>query len=161
MRQHQILPPIRFLRKVDTHDLDPNLCWEWRGPINSNGYGRFVVKNKHVLAHRLAHEMFIGPIPDGKCVCHACDNRRCVNPHHLWAGSQSENLKDAASKGRMFRPDTSGNRNGNRKLSASDVRTIREMKKGGQLQYKIAEKFNVSPSTIGEIVAGKIWKDAA
>jgi len=161
MRKQQILPPIRFLQQAETQGLNPDVCWEWQGQTNNNGYGRFIEKNKHRLAHRVAHELFIGPIPNGKNVCHACDNRRCVNPHHLWAGTQSENLNDAVAKGRLDTPNTTGELNGNRKLSATDVRIIREMKAAGQLQYKIAEKFGVSPSTIGEIVAGKIWKDAA
>lgn len=161
MTPRKVLPPVRFLRKTETHDLDPDKCWDWQGPVNPNGYGRFVVNNEHRLAHRVAHEMFVGPIPEGKVVCHACDNRRCVNPHHLWIGTQSENLKDAAAKGRMFRPNTNGQRNGNSKLTIEDVRTIRAMRESGQLQYKIAEKFGVSPSTVGEIIKGKIWKDAA
>ncbi len=156
-----VLAPIRFLQKADTKDLNPDTCWEWTGPINTNGYGRFVMGNAHILAHRQSYEFFVGSIPDGKNVCHSCDNRQCVNPHHLWLGSQSENLKDAADKGRMFKPNTNGERNGNRKLCADDVRTIRAMFRGGQRRYRIAERFGVSPSTVGEIIAGKIWKDVA
>lgn len=161
MRPQQVLPVVRFLQAAETKGLDPDDCWEWQGAISSNGYGRFCVKNKHRLAHRVSYEMFIGPIPEGLNVCHACDNRKCVNPHHLWAGTQSENLSDAVAKGRMFRPNTNGERNGNRKLCTADVVAIREMVAAGQLKYRVAEKFGVSPSTIGEIIAGKIWKDAA
>ena len=156
-----ILPPVRFLAAAETHGLDPDKCWEWMGPQNSNGYGRFIVSDRHVLAHRASHEFFVGPIPDGKNVCHSCDNRLCVNPHHLWLGTQSENLKDAASKGRMFRPTTNGERNGNCKLTAADVARIREMNKSVMLKYKIAEAFNISPSTITDIVSGRTWKEAA
>lgn len=161
MEQRDIIAPIRFLQKADVKGFDAEKCWEWRGLVNSNGYGRFVVDNQHRLAHRMAHEYFIGPVPQGKVVCHACDNRLCVNPHHLWVGTQSDNLKDAAQKGRMFRPNTNGERNGNRKLSADDVRNIRAMFAGGQRRYKIAERYGVSPSTVGEIISRKIWKDVA
>lgn len=156
-----ILKHVRFLRQAETRGLDPDVCWMWSGASNSNGYGRFIDKNVHHLAHRVAYELFIGPIPGGMNVCHTCDERLCVNPHHLWLGSQSDNLKDAVAKGRMFRPNTNGERNGNRKLSADDVRTIRAMFSGGQRRYQIASIFGVSPSTVGEIISGKIWKDVA
>lgn len=161
MRRQDILPHIRFLQQAETSGLDPDACWNWMGPINTNGYGQFTDKNRKRLAHRASHELFLGPIPDGMNVCHSCDNRRCINPHHLWAGSQSANLKDAAAKGRIFRPNTTGERNGNRKLSADDVRAIRSMFRGGQRRYRIAERFGVSPTTVGEIISGKIWKDVA
>ena len=159
MDSRKILRPIRFLKQADTSDLDAGVCWRWIGAVNSNGYGRFVDKNVHKLAHRSSYEMFVGNIPDGQNVCHTCDNRLCVNPHHLWLGTQSANIKDAVSKGRIFRPNTNGERNGNRKLCDNDIRRIRAMFEGGQRKYRIAECFGVSPSTIGEIIAGKIWKD--
>jgi len=161
MDARKILRPIRFLKQTDTAGLDVDVCWLWKGAVNSNGYGRFIDKNVHKLAHRVAYEIFVGPIPDGQNACHSCDNRLCVNPHHLWIGTQSANLKDAVSKGRMFRPNTNGERNGNHKLCDDDVRTIRAMFHGGQRRYRIAEHFGVSPSTVGDIIAGKIWKDVA
>lgn len=156
-----ILAPIRFLAKADTHGLDPEVCWEWQGPINPNGYGRFVVQNKHVLAHRWAYAAFVGPIPNGQNVCHACDNRRCVNPHHLWLGTQSENLRDAVAKGRMKPPALRGEANRNRKLDADTVRKIRAMHEGGFPRYRIAAHFGVAPSTIGSIISGQTWKEVA
>lgn len=161
MDVRQVLKPVRFLRQADSHGLDPEMCWLWTGAQNTNGYGRFIDGNQHKLAHRVSYELFVGPIPDGMNVCHACDNRKCVNPHHLWVGSQTDNLRDAVAKGRMFRPNTNGEMNGNRKLSAEDVRTIRAMFRGGQRRYRIAERFGVSPSTVGGIISGKIWKDVA
>lgn len=161
MNARQILRPIRFLRQTDSDGLDPDACWLWTGAINSNGYGRFIDKNTHKLAHRVAYELFVGPIPEAMNVCHTCDERKCVNPHHLWLGSQSDNLRDAVAKDRMFRPNTNGERNGNRKLTTEDVRSIRAMFRGGQLKYRIAQHFGVSPSTVGEIISGKTWKEAA
>lgn len=133
-------------------------CWEWTGMMNTNGYGRFSFSDNHRLAHRISFEMFFGEIPDGMNVCHKCDNRKCVNPYHLWIGTQSDNLKDAVSKGRMYRPDTSGDRNGNRKLDWGSVEEIRKMNLRGVRKNLIASAYNVSPSTIGEICANKIWK---
>jgi len=150
----------RFLADVVDHR-NKQSCWVWQGIKNSNGYGRFSLNDKHRLAHKISFEMFVGAIPDGFNVCHNCDNRLCVNPLHLWLGTQSENLKDAVVKGRMFRPDTTGEKNGNRKLDWNQVRTIRQMVANGTLKSEAARAFKVSPSTVGEIVNNKIWKEAA
>lgn len=146
----------RFLGQCDHRD-DAS-CWEWRGIMNTNGYGRFSFANRHRLAHRFSFSLFIGSIPSGMVVCHSCDNRKCVNPRHLWVGTQSENLKDAFAKGRHTTPDTRGERNGNRKLDWRRVMAIREMHSEGTKKYLIAQAFGVSPSTIGEIIANEIWK---
>lgn len=148
----------KFMLNVTTL---PNGCWLWTGIGNSNGYGRFCADNKHILAHRASYEMFYGPIPAGKNVCHTCDNRRCVNPEHLWLGTQSENLKDAVAKGRMFRPDTSGENNGNRKLDWESVNHIRQLCAQGVQQKRVAKLYGVCPATVGDIIHNRIWKRAA
>lgn len=147
----------RFLSMCDHSD--DRICWNWTGLQNTNGYGRFSLANKHQLAHRVSFEIFIGEIPDGMCVCHQCDNRLCVNPRHLWLGTQSENLKDAVAKGRVFQPDTTGEKNGNRKLDWERVRAIRRMAASGVKINLLASSFRVSHSTIREVVIGKIWRE--
>lgn len=152
-------PCIRFLRQAETHGLDPERCWEWQGSVNSNGYGRFVRKNRHLLAHRVAYEMFCGPIPEGHNVCHRCDNRLCVNPDHLWTGTQSENLKDAVAKGRMYVPNLPPEMNGNGKLRPEQVRRIRKDARRGIRKRVLADQYGVSLSTVYGIVNRRTWKD--
>lgn len=146
----------RFFSRVDYGPSDE--CWEWTHDQNSNGYGRFSLKDRSLSAHRVAFEIFGAKIPDGKVVCHTCDNRLCVNPAHLWLGTQSENLADAVRKGRMFRPDTRAERNGNTKLTWDDVHKIRKQVSSGIRQNDIARAFGVSPSTIANIKNHETWR---
>ncbi len=80
-------------------------CWIWKGAISNKGYGSFRFNNKTELAHRVAWILVNGPIPDGvgdhgTCVLHSCDNPRCVNPAHLFLGTQVDNINDMVRKGR-------------------------------------------------------------
>lgn len=82
--------------------VDPRTgCWLFQGFLHPKaGYGEFCYRGKKMRAHRAAYIIFKGPIPDGFDVCHSCDVRRCLNPDHLWAGTNEQNLHDASDKGR-------------------------------------------------------------
>lgn len=91
----------RFWSRVDTSGGE-DACWPWIGRLHKGGYGRFAVDKRHKggYAHRQAYELSVGPIPEGLFVCHHCDNRKCVNPKHLYAGTHEDNMRDMVERGR-------------------------------------------------------------
>lgn len=79
---------------------DKSGCWIWKSTINKDGYGSIKIKQKTYIAHRLSFEIYKGEIKENNCVCHSCDNTKCVNPEHLWQGSNRENIYDCLKKNR-------------------------------------------------------------
>lgn len=131
-------------------------CWKWTGKLASNGYGLFVVRGDSYLAHRVAYFIATGGLEDEKQVCHRCDNPGCVNPEHLFLGTQSDNVKDMLNKGRQNPPK--GSRSGCAKLDWENVLTIRGLYKAGKTQAEIATIFDISPKQVSVIVSEKQWK---
>lgn len=153
----------RFWRSVDRRrDTE---CWNWLGPMNRSGYGLFGCwansdRGKVITAHRVAYELANGPIPKGgghhgTVIAHRCDNRRCVNPAHLFACSQAENLRDCLQKGRGNKAH--GERAGKARLTAHVVSAIRTLLQDGTDRMRLARAFGVAPQTITDIATGKSW----
>ena len=148
----------RFWPKVD-RSAGPDGCWLWTA-AKLFGYGVFTVGRKTMKAHRVAWELTNGPIPDGPgyhgtCVCHRCDVRACVNPSHMFLGTQGENMADRDAKGRQARQQ--GETHGGAKLSAEQVASMRSDRTAGMLLRELAAKYGVSESQAHRIVTGKRW----
>lgn len=139
----------RFVDKVLVGDD----CWGWLGRRNQLGYGRISVNGTLTQAHRVSWGLFRGPIPDGMCVCHSCDNRGCVKPGHLFLGTQKDNMRDCMAKGRF--PDLHGEANPRARLTWDDVDAIRASDETG---VAIAERYGVSKSCIYMLRRGRNWK---
>jgi hypothetical protein len=131
-------------------------CWIWQGCLENNR-PLVKVKQKTTYVYRLVWELINGEIPKGMNVCHHCDNPPCVNPAHLFVGTQRDNLQDAVKKGRT---KTCGNINPNCNLSILTIPQVLQIKDyldGGNSIKDIAEEFNVSPDTIAHIKHGRRW----
>jgi hypothetical protein len=136
-------------------------CWLWASTIMPNGYGIVSRDGKRVYSHRAAWEMANGPIPSGLSVLHHCDVRRCVNPAHLFIGTQADNVADCLRKNRVSRTHVGkGERGPNAKLNAKQVSEIRECRRTtGETYVSIADRYGVTPSTIRLIVIGATWRE--
>jgi hypothetical protein len=141
-------------------------CWLWTGPTINTGYGTVSRYRRHILAHRFAYELTHGPIPDGMKVCHNCpdgDNPRCVNPAHLFLGTQKDNVDDMRRKGRegWRKNKPQGSAHGRAKIVEDDVREIRRLVGAGESRPALAAHFGVSLAAIDQIVNRKTWKHVA
>lgn len=135
-------------------------CWLWNKTRARNGYGSFALGGgRNVRAHRASYEAFIGPIPAGLNVCHRCDVRACVNPEHLFLGTQSENVLDAVRKGRHSRANRArGAAHPSAKLTEAHVTDILRHLGRGETKTSIARLFGVSDRTVLLIARGETWK---
>jgi len=150
----------RFWGKVDVGNKDE--CWDWKASTRTDGYGQLQRGRRGdgvLSAHRASWIIHYGEIPEhdsyhGMCVCHTCDNKLCVNPAHLFLGTNEDNMKDKVKKGIQMR----GSKVPQSKLSEEDVIEIREIKQSiGLSQQCLAKMFGVSNGTISMIINNKRW----
>lgn len=129
-------------------------CWLWQGSRQRLGYGVFSYARRWAFAHRLSWMVHGGTIPEGLCICHRCDNPRCVRPDHLFLGTQADNMRDKVSKGRQSR----GTRIGNARLTNDIVQEIRARVLQGEPGVQIARSLSISKSTVSMVANRHIWR---
>ena len=135
-------------------------CWEWSGTTSGPGYGMLHTPEGARGAHRISPVINIGPIPAGFVVMHKCDNPSCVNPDHLKAGTQRENILDKWAKGRAVLPTNKarGSKQGLSKLHEHDIPVIRDRISKGEPDCRIAKDYGVDHGAIRNIRKGISWK---
>ena len=127
-------------------------CWLWTASLDRKNYGYFKT-NKTEKAHRVSYKLYNGPIPEGLSVCHKCDVPSCVNPDHLWLGTNKDNERDKIAKGRANY--ARGESHIRAKLTEDAVIDIRKKEMS---QRKYARKYGVSRTSVGLAQIRKTWK---
>ncbi len=129
-------------------------CWIWTAVVNENEYGRFYVGNGMMMsAHRVSWLLYVGEIPQGICVLHRCDNSFCVNPYHLFLGTQQDNMADMFGKGRNRH--IRGEDHYCAKLTSADVVAIRDDQRP---QRTIASVYGIGHAQVGAIKRRQNWR---
>lgn len=145
----------RFARM---YQVAPSGCWEWMAKLTPKGYGAINDGLRRISSHRASWVLHRGAIPPGLYVLHRCDNRRCVNPEHLFLGTQADNVADMCAKGRHRA--TRGDARKQRTLSSAQIPAIRDRLANGETLRAIAADYGVSLYTIHDIKRGKSWRHA-
>jgi hypothetical protein len=143
-----------FFKHVKIKDRDE--CWIWQASTNINGYGYFRWPAKHInYAHIASYELFIGST-NGLRVCHSCDNPPCVNPYHLWLGTDKENQEDCTNKGR----GREGEKHGRAKLTWKSIDKIKKLySEGKYTQVQLAKMYGVTKTHLSDVICGRrnLW----
>ncbi len=152
------LPAVdRFNRATDRSGGD-DACWPWLLKLSPYGYGKFSPgRSRPVLAHRYSYATANGvDVADlaGLCVCHRCDNPACVNPRHLFLGTDADNVADKVSKGRQIKGECVAGA----KLTAADIVAIRQRRTAGERPTDLAREYGTTPHYVSCIVARRAWK---
>lgn len=143
-------------------------CWLWHGPALRRGYGRIRVSGRNLLAHRLAYELHCEPVPAGMNVLHKCDTPSCVNPAHLFVGTQRDNVHDMRAKhrGSLLSASDGGGKAGPesqrwRKGKLSDEAVAEIRASNGCTQQQLADRYGVTQSIISKVRRGARLKPAS
>lgn len=154
---------IRFWKKVDKNGPIPALyphlgpCWLWTG-FKPLGYGQIYSDGKRYGAHRFSFLLTHGHISGGMNICHHCDNPACVNPEHLFEGTDKDNSQDALKKGRLYIAKNEQHKRS--KLTWDNVNEIRRLHNLGTSKGEIGLKFGLTKQNVMSIVNNKTWKSS-
>lgn len=146
----------KLIRRIEKHSMpEPNSgCWIWVGCLTPTGYGHvYIRKGKNRRAHRASWEVYRGEIPTGLSVLHSCDMPPCVNPDHLFLGTQEDNMVDMTRKGRNVAHP--GSRHGNSKLTEADVLAMRN---SGATHNELARMYGINPNHVRLIRKNLVWR---
>ena len=145
----------KFTEKFWSKVNKSNDCWLWQAAQQRGRYGETKYHSKSFLAHRVSWMLTHGPIPENLRVCHKCDNPRCVNPNHLFLGTDADNIKDRDNKNRTAIFERNGNARTNQKI----VRQIRaEYESKTTTHRNLAKKYGLSKTQIGRIIRQESWR---
>lgn len=154
---------------VPPHCPELGPCWTWTDVPDRRGYGKLRVGDHKEFAHRLSWRLHNGPIPTNKpCVLHKCDTPLCVNPEHLFLGTQADNAADRSAKGRSATGERNGKhthpenrargeRNGSAKLTSETAAVARRSAEEGESCKSIARRLGVSDTAIRFLIKGTTW----
>lgn len=150
--------------KVDKRGEDE--CWPWKGTLKDDGYGRVQIDDWNYYAHRVIFNLANPGLIELKApknsdesgfLMHSCDNPSCCNPKHLKVCTHAENMADKVAKGRT--PDFSGDKGPRAKLTMTQAREARELKKNGMSTRDLAKKFNISLPSMKTLLRGDSYKE--
>ena len=144
--------------RLDKHSIpEPNSgCYIWTGASATGNYPQIRLGTETWAAHRIAYYLAHGDIPQNLCVCHRCDNTLCVNPEHLFLGTDSDNNLDKVQKGRQI--SLKGLRHYRTHLNEADIRTIFQLRASGFKQKQISERFGISKENVSTILQRRTWR---
>lgn len=143
----------RFLKFAEPEPMSG--CWLWTGHVDGKGYGRFQIRSyESEHAHRAAWEIFRGEVPPGLHVLHRCDVKCCVNPYHLFVGTNRDNVDDKVRKGRAKLLACRGSRHGRSKLTEQQIHEIRASRK---TPTELGKIYGVSRGTIWSVRTRRFW----
>ncbi len=145
----------RFWENVNRGD--PDDCWEWTGTLDKRSYGQFRIGQTQYRAHRYSYELHVGPLGD-LLACHSCDNPKCVNPSHLFPGTQLDNMQDMMAKGRRYKPDVVGEKNGSAKLTEVLVKEARQKFADGASISDLSREYGVCWTAMKLVVTRETWR---
>ncbi|HKJ67173.1 MAG TPA: HNH endonuclease [bacterium] len=150
----------RFMDSLGSDDSEK--CWAWNGTKNNAGYPLFSLKGEMVSALRLLYRIYYNRrIPKTWIVSHTCRNNGCVNPNHIYITTRSERTKQAYQNRELVPASQKGEKNPNSKLTEQDIIDIRQRKKEGATHMELAEEYQVTKTTISQIVNRKLWAHVA
>ena len=147
---------IRDVIRFESHLIipdDPKDCWDWKGSFFSSGYPVFHWLRQNRGAHKFSYQLYNGQLIDGMYVCHHCDNKRCVNPNHLFFGTCRDNKHDSMGKGRH----AFGERQGSSVVTDEMVRYFKALLAIGFEPQEIARLFGVSRAIVSSVKIGRTW----